>query len=77
MPGAVGNSIFNAALRADEAGGAGPLPLVLTDLSTATSFVSEGAWVVRDPGYDFQTEAQPKEWLLENDRLVPFHGSAV
>ena len=77
MSGSIGNLLLNAALQADKAGGAGALPLALTDLSTGTSFVAEGAWVVRDPGRDFQTEGQPTEWILEAHELVSAYGAAV
>lgn len=77
MPGSTGNLKLNAALAADKAGGLGVLPALLTDLSTGTTFATEGMWVVKDPGYDFQTEAQPKEWVLETDNLESLHGAAV
>ncbi len=76
MSGSVGNRLLGAALSADKAAGAGAVPLVVTDLSTGSSFAAEGAWVVRDPGIDFQTEGQPIEWILEAHELQSFYGSA-
>ncbi len=77
MPGSVGNALLNVAFQADKAGGAGAAPLAITDPSTGTLFASEGAWVVRDPGKDFQGEAQPMEWILETDNMQSFYGAAV
>lgn len=77
MPGAAANIGLGAALSADKAAGAGIFPLQLTDLSTGTTFIAENAWVVRDPGYDFQTEAQPREWILETDNLEAIYGAAL
>ncbi len=77
MPGSVGNALLNTAFQADKAGGAGALPLAITDRSTGSSFAAEGAWVVKDPGKDFQTEGQPMEWMLETDNLQSVYGAAV
>lgn len=77
MPGSSGNAILGAAAKADDAAGAGVLPLVITDLSTGTTFAAESAWVKKDPGYDFQKEAQAKEWTLETDNLTSIHGFSV
>lgn len=77
MPGAAANIGLGAALAADKAAGAGVFPLALTDLSTGSSFIAEGAWIVRDPGYDFQTEAQARQWIFETDNLEAVYGAAV
>lgn len=77
MPGATGNALLNAAFQADKAGGAGAVPLAITDPSTASVFGAEGAWVTKDPGRDFQTEGQPIEWVIETDNLQSFYGAAV
>lgn len=77
MPGAAANIGLGAALAADKAIGAGVFPLALTDLSTGSTFIAENAWVVRDPGYDYQTEAQPREWVFETDNLQSVYGAAL
>lgn len=77
MSGAVGNALLNVAFQADKAAGAGAVPLAITDPSTGTLFASEGAWVVKDPGKDFQTEGQPMEWIIETDNLQSFYGAAI
>lgn len=78
MPGSVGNAVLKAALMADEAGGAGVLPLTITDSSVTPPRVhaAESAWVVRDPDIDYQTEAQPIEYILETDRMISTTGIA-
>lgn len=70
MPGSTGAMILEAAVIADKAGGAGVLPLLLTDLSTGRSHASEGAWVVNDPDIDYQQEVEPIEFMIETDRLI-------
>lgn len=77
MPGAASNIGLGAALTADKATGAGIFPLALTDLSTGTTFIAKDAWIVRDPGYDYQTEAQSREWIFETDNLDSVYGAAV
>lgn len=77
MPGSTGNLILNAAIRLDEATNGGVVPLLVTDLSTGTTFAAEGCWVTKDPGSDFQTEAQTVEWVLETDRMIANHGAAA
>lgn len=77
MPGAAANAALSAILSADKAAGAGIFPVALTDLSTGTTFAGANAWLVRDPGYDFQTEAQPREWIIETDNLESFYGAAA
>ena len=77
MPGALANAILGGFQKADDAGGVGVLPLSITDLSTGSSFIAEGAWIVKPPDYDFQTEAQPREWIIETDNLLQLVGAAV
>ena len=77
MGGAVGNALLNIPFQADKAGGLGVVPLAINDASTLTSFAAEGAWIVKDPGKDFQTEGQPMEWIIETDNLLSVYGAAV
>lgn len=74
MPGSTGALALEAAIIADKAGGAGVLPLMLTDLSTGRSHAAEGAWVTNDPDIDYQTEVQPIEFVLETDKLIATPG---
>lgn len=77
MPGAAANIPLGIQLNADRALGAGIAPFKLTDLSTGTTFSAANSWIVKDPGHDFQTEAQAKEWVIESDNIVTVHGAAV
>lgn len=77
MPGSSGNLILNSLFAADKVSGAGAQPLVITDPSRGTTFAAESAWIRREPGYDFQQEAQPMAWQLECSSLQSFYGAAV
>ena len=70
LPTSTSNAVFQAARSADAAAGAGSLPLLLTNTETGQVYTTEGAWVQKQPGYDFQVEAQAVEWILETDNLV-------
>lgn len=78
MPGSQGNTILMGASQGDDASPVGlPLPLAVTDVSTASTFNALEAWVVKDPGYTFSKEAEPKKWVLEMPDLIAFHGAAA
>ena len=63
-------AVFRAASAADAAGGLGALPLTISSPEVGALFFAEGAWVVKDPGVDFQVEAQAVEIILETDSLI-------
>lgn len=77
MPGATGNLPLNRNLQADKVSNSGVKPISLIDSSTGDFFVAEGAWVVREPGQDYQTEAQNREWILEADDVQSNYGASV
>lgn len=77
MPGAAANIGLGVLLGLDKASGLGIFSMVLIDLSTGTKFSAENCWIVKEPGYDFQTEAQSREWIFETDNLDANYGAAV
>jgi hypothetical protein len=78
QPAAPANIGLNALQTADRATGKGVPPLAIT-LRTTTppcSFLSPGAWIVKDPGQQFSKGAVDfKEWILETHELLPIHGA--
>ena len=73
MPNSPSVLVMKGAIKLDESSlSAGSLPLTIVDsaLTPPESFTALGAWVMKDPGRDFQTTIQGVEYVLETDELI-------
>lgn len=72
------NAALSAFHNAAEAGITdGIAPFLAKDNSglPPSVYAAEKAWIVRHPTGEFDREAGPREWVLETDNLIIFHGS--
>ena len=49
-------------------------PLLVKDNSGRSIFSAEKAWIVKPPAAGYGREAESREWVVETDNLVQFHG---
>lgn len=54
--------------------GAGCVPLQVKDLSGRSMFIAQQCWIKKAPAAEFGREAGPREWTLETDSLIAYHG---
>ncbi len=68
------NDVLTAFHEADKLTAAGVLPLLIKDNSGRAIYTAESAWIVRGPSAEFGREAASREWVLETEKLISFHG---
>lgn len=49
-------------------------PLLIKDGTGRTLVEAQKAWIVKPPTAEFAREASSREWVVESDNLVQFHG---
>lgn len=77
MPGSAANIALSAQFNSDLAANAGVVPIELTDLGIGTVMGGANAWIVREPGRDYQVESQAIEWTIDVADLSIVHGAAL
>lgn len=60
----------------DRASGAGVRPVMVRDINGTSLYTAATAWVKKGPNGTFSTKIETRQWTLETDSLIPFHGSA-
>jgi hypothetical protein len=71
------NDLLSALHNLDAAPGTngdGIGPLIVKDNSGRTLVTAEKAWIVKTPDAEFAREASTREWIIESDALLSFHG---
>jgi len=70
------NDLLSAQYNLDvnSAGGAGIVPLLITDTSGRSLFTAEKAWIQKLPDVTYSREAGPREWVIRTNNLVALVG---
>ena len=59
------NDLLSAIHAADEATGAGIVPIGMTDLGGGTTLVSAEAWIRKPPPVTMKKEIETREWIFD------------
>lgn len=73
LPTSRANAILDAFQKTDRLTNLGRFAISIVDMLTGTNFLAPAAWVVKDPGQDFQKEAQAKTWVCETASCETTH----
>lgn len=70
------NALLSAVRLADigSPNGDGIAPLLIKDNNGFTIVEAQKAWITRSPAAEFAREVTSREWVIETDNLVSFHG---
>jgi hypothetical protein len=66
------SAVHNVDINTPNGDGIGPL--LIKDNSGRSIYTAEKAWIVKPPAAAFGREAESREWVIETDNLIQFHG---
>jgi hypothetical protein len=73
LPGSLSNSVLFGLYTNDRFSRTGALPLLVTDLSTGSTFAGN-AWIMKRPNREYANEATVLEWTFESGDFEPVYG---
>lgn len=70
------NDLLSALHILDEStpNGDGIVPVIVKDLNGTSLHTGAHCWIVKGPDAENAAEAGDREWILETDKLISFHG---